>query len=674
VVDAEDEQAHACTIASAQLRVAAAASGRFDGLARMADRSGAVAGRCRSESKGRKRHRRRRPARPVARFGTIVRAATARFKQGNDMPMIRATRTATVLTAFLLAACAGGPAERDAARPTGDAPGSLLSIPDTALDVLPLEHLLAAEFALREENLDEAASAYLEAARRSGDVEVARRATRVNLSAQRWDDAAVALERWRQLGDEGTGDFQQAQALLALGQGDGERARTLLMELLRRGGMPAARLAGGALEAAPDRGLALTVLQQIADDPALPDDAAVLIGLSQLSLQMERNDLAEALALRASERLPGSPEVWFWRSRLANAAGDTEQARAILEQAVATNPDNPDIRRTYAVLLKTEFGDVAAAAKALAALPPDDETLALRAAYAVEAEEWSEAAGALDALAALPPPRPAGRLLLMGGVAEALAEAAGDDEASAQRRRDEATRWYGEVPESATDDHVRAQQRLAVLDQQSGRLDAALARLLALRERIDPGSPAFADSYLLEAELLDRADRSGDALKVLDAGLAALPDEARLRYARGLTYERLDQVDAALEDFRTLVETNPDNPVYLNAYGYTMADRTTRYEEALGLIERALELNPEDVATIDSMGWVLFKLGRTDEAIDYLRQAYAQQDDGEIAAHLAEALWANGERDEARRILRKAAEADPDGRALKAAIERLKPW
>lgn len=623
---------------------------------------------------GRKRHRRRRPARPVARFGTIVRAATVRFKQRTPMPTIRAPRTATVLTALLLAACAGGPAQRDGARSAGPAPGSLLSIPDTALDALPLEHLLAAEFALREENLDEAAKAYLEAARRSDDVEVARRATRVNLSAQRWDDAAVALARWRELGDADAGEFRQAQALLALGQGDGERAKALLMDLLAGGGMPAVRLAGGALDAAPDRGTALIVLQQIIDDPALPNDAAVLIGLSQLSLQMERNDLAETLARRASERLPGSPEVWFWRSRLANAAGDTEQARAILEQAIATNPDNPDIRRTYAVLLKTEFGDVAAAARALAALPPDDETLALRAAYAVEAEAWAEAAGALDALVALPPPRPAGRLLLMGGVAEALAEAAGDDEATAQRRRDDASRWYAEVPEDAGDDHLRAQQRLAVLDQQSGRLDAALARLLALRERIDPQSPAFADSYLLEAELLDRAGRTADALQVLDAGLVALPEEPRLRYARALTYERLDRIEQALADFRSLVEANPDNPVYLNAYGYTMADRTTRYAEALALIERALELNPDDVATIDSMGWVLFKLGRHDEAIDYLRQAYEQQDDGEIAAHLAEALWATGERDEARRILRKAADADPDGRALKSAIERLKPW
>jgi tetratricopeptide (TPR) repeat protein len=590
----------------------------------------------------------------------------------------RITRLTVLVTTALLAACAGGQTRSDAKGEPANLVEARLSLPEHALDALPLEHLLAAEFALREDNLDAAAKSYLTAAQESDDVAVARRATRVNLSAQRWQDAATALGRWRELGGGQSNDFIQADALLAMGTGDADRATTRLLDILRQGGMPATRLAGGAIEAAPDRGLAISVIERLIASPELPDDKAVLVGLSQLALKLERNDLAESLAERASERLPDAPEVWFWRARLANAAGKTDEAREILRKSVEANPDDPEILRTYAVLLKTEFGDPAAAAEALARLPPDDESLALRAAYLIEAGNWSEVAVVQRALEALPAPRPAERLILMGGVAESLAEQA--DAATppatgeATRRREEATRWYEEVSASADEDYLRAQQRLAVLDQHAGRMDAAMARLVELRERADPASDAFVESYLLEAELLDRAGRSSDSLGVLDAGILAVPGDERLMYARGLLRERVGRVDEALVDFAALVEANPDNPVYINAYGYTMADRTERYDEALVLIERALSLNPEDIATIDSLGWVLFKLGKLDEAIVHLRRAYGEQPDGEIAAHLGEALWVAGKREEARAILRKAFDADPDNRVVKDTVARLKPW
>lgn len=594
------------------------------------------------------------------------------------MQTTRITRLYLLLTAAAIAACAGSPSRQPAnsegATRVDAAPQ--LSIPDHALDALPLEHLLAAEFALREDDLDAAAQAYLEAARESDAVEVARRATRVNLAAQRWQDAATALARWRELGGAQAPDFRQAEALLALGQGDADTATSLLLGLLQTGGMPATRLAAGALEAAPDRALALNVFERLAAAPTLPDDRAVLIGLSQLALKFERKDLAEALAVRASERLPDAPEVWFWRARLANAAGNSEEARRVLKQAVALNPNNPDIRRTYAVLLKNELGDAKAAAQVLAEMPPDDETLTLRAAYAIEAEDWPQVAAVQQALTALPQPRPAARLMLLGGVAEALAEQieqTAPGSAEIARRREEAARWYRDVPSEA-EEYPRALQRMAVLDQQAGRVDAALARLAELREIADSGSEDYADSFLLEAELLDRAGRENEALAALDAGLAALPDEQRLRYSRGLLRERVGRVDEALEDFRVLVETDPDNAAYLNAYGYTLTDRTDRHDEALVLIERALAMNPEDIATTDSMGWVLYKLGRHDEALVHLRRAHAAQPDGEIAAHLGEVLWVKGEREEARKLWRAAVEADPDNRALKAVLARFKPW
>jgi len=114
----------------------------------------------------------------------------------------------------------------------------------------------------------------------------------------------------------------------------------------------------------------------------------------------------------------------------------------------------------------------------------------------------------------------------------------------------------------------------------------------------------------------------------------------------------------------------PDNVATLNALGYTLADRTTRYREALELIDRARVAEPDNAAIIDSYGWVLYRLGRREEALVELRRAYSLQKDAEIAAHVAEVLWAGGEREEARRYFREALELDPDNRALRRALER----
>src|SRR3546814_10495598 len=101
---------------------------------------------------------------------------------------------------------------------------------------------------------------------------------------------------------------------------------------------------------------------------------------------------------------------------------------------------------------------------------------------------------------------------------------------------------------------------------------------------------------------------------------------------------------------------DPENVATLNALGYTLADRTTRYEEALQLIDRARVADPDNPAIIDSHGWVLYRLGRNEEAVAELRRAFAMQKDAEIGAHLGEVLWVTGHRDEARKYFEERSE------------------
>ena len=153
-------------------------------------------------------------------------------------------------------------------------------------------------------------------------------------------------------------------------------------------------------------------------------------------------------------------------------------------------------------------------------------------------------------------------------------------------------------------------------------------------------------------------------------GLAAYPDDPALLYARALTWERRDDIAHAEADFRRILVAEPDNVNALNALGYTLADRTTRYAEALQLIDRARAAEPDSAAIIDSYGWVLYRLGRTKEALPELRRAYSMQKDPEIASHLGEVLWVMGQKDEARRYFDEARKLDPENRSLQRALRK----
>ena len=113
----------------------------------------------------------------------------------------------------------------------------------------------------------------------------------------------------------------------------------------------------------------------------------------------------------------------------------------------------------------------------------------------------------------------------------------------------------------------------------------------------------------------------------------------------------------------------PENVAALNALGYTLADRTDRYREALELIDRARVAEPGNAAIIDSYGWVLFRLGKPRAALDHLRHAYALQQDPDIASHLGQVLWVLGQKDEARKYFEAARKLDPDNRSLQRALQ-----
>ncbi len=522
----------------------------------------------------------------------------------------------------------------------------------------PLEAVLAAEFAVSAGRLDEGTAWYLEAARAlPDDAELAARATRYALMGR--DDAALrqALDLWRERAPQSVG-MKGAAATLALRTGKGRAARRELESLLRddgREGMLAAMAVLGT--GSSDQALSAQVLGQLFDRDAIPRDSLALAGAGELALGLGDQALFERIDAVARQAFPDDPVIALVRSRHLHQTGRSGEAKAVLDE-IAARPGvtvHPRMRENIA-LAYGEVGAPAAGAALLEDGPPELRWLALRASLLAQAED-KEALGRLydvlkaDAEAPNPP-----RRLLLGQLAEYL------------ELPTDALDWYRGVP--GGEQRWLAQLRIPKVLHDLGRGDEAYAELSRLQQAGDVDDDYRRDAYLMESELR-REDGGGDAeLDAYARGLAAFVDDPALLYARALMWERRDDIARAEADLRRILVAEPDNTAALNALGYTLADRTNRHDEALELIERARVAEPGNAAIIDSHGWVLYRLGRNEEALVELRRAYVLEKDAEIAAHLGEVLWVLGRHDEAKRYFEEARAIDPDNRALKRAMEK----
>ena len=239
--------------------------------------------------------------------------------------------------------------------------------------------------------------------------------------------------------------------------------------------------------------------------------------------------------------------------------------------------------------------------------------------------------------------------------------------ADIREETDSAIRFYSEV-QQGSNASVSQQRAAALLAHEQDDLNSALALL----DQFSKSSPANAiDAMRAKAILLASLEKHGEALGYYEKLVTFRPDDERLALSRAELLVRMDRIDEALAAYEAAVRRWPKSALSLNAYGYTLADRTDRYREAEKLISKALKYEPDSPAIIDSMGWVLFKRGRYEEALAELERAWAGMPDPEVAAHIVETLVALGRRDEALERLAAAEEQAPDSEPLKNVRERL---
>ena len=179
------------------------------------------------------------------------------------------------------------------------------------------------------------------------------------------------------------------------------------------------------------------------------------------------------------------------------------------------------------------------------------------------------------------------------------------------------------------------------------------------------------DIVLIGANFLQGRNSYLLAYQLLEDAVASEPDNVELLYSKALAAEPLEYYSSMERDLRQVLKIDPDHHHAKNSLGYTLADLNRSLEEAKSLIESAYQVQPDNVAIQDSMGWVHYRLGNYDEALKYLEMAYKQQESPEIASHLGEVLWSMDLQERAIAVWQKALRMNPNNQYILRTLRRF---
>ncbi len=520
-----------------------------------------------------------------------------------------------------------------------------------------LARVIIAEMAGQRGYNQKALNDYMELARETNDLNIIKRASRI---ASFLRDVPASIETgslW--LAKEP--DSQEALRTLAfqmVAMGRYREAMDHLRNLLALGATIDFRLITN--QTAMDNNAALVIDALIADFEDLttlyPANQSLRLGLAHLYQQNDQVEQAYELVQVLAQEMDDNPEVVILEVDLLEQMGNTALAEKRLEQSLRNNENHKELRFQYGRKLLDEQRYREAHDQfqiIVEQFPEDYDMLYSLALISMEINMLNEAKQYF----------------------QRLVEKA--------QRLDDAHYYLGFInvqennPTEAITHFInvngggnflQAQRSLAELMIRAGRYPEVKARFQNIRFR----NPDYNIPLLtLEANVLLDEGLYTQASTVLNNAVGAFPNNIQLLFLRSVYAQEVNDLMLMEVDLRKIIQLNPTSPVAYNSLGYTLADRTDRFDEAYQLIQRAVELAPNDPAIIDSLGWVQYRLGLYEEARENLDRAYELFPDHEVAAHLGEVLWVMGEKSEARKVWRKALESQPDSEHIRRAMERL---
>lgn len=569
-------------------------------------------------------------------------------------------RALAACLAALLASCANVPVEGESqAAESTQAPASSAKpapeLPPQELTPQLLYEYLLAEMAIHRKQFGLAARAYVDLARKTRDPRIARRATDVAVYARQAALAVEAATIWLQADPESI-PARQTLASILISSGALQDVRPHLEILLasdpKRTGQVFLQI-NTMLARHTDKAAVAKLVHELAQlYPKLPE---AHIAAAQAYWNANQPEPALAAAKQALVLRPEWEPAALFQAQILQRRSTTE-AIDFSREYLRSHPAARDLRMNLARLLVGEHRNEEARREidALVEANPQNPDIALTAGLlGVQMTDWALAEKHLKRALELNSNGADTVRFYLGQVSEE------------RKQPEEALRWYKQV--ASGEQYIPAQGRIAGILAKQGKLEEGRALLHAIQPQNVQQQVQLAQA---EAGILREAAAYQDAFALLGQALEKLPNVPDLLYDYAMAAEKVDRLDVLESSLRKLIELRPDHAHAYNALGYTLADRTDRLQEAHELIDHALKLAPNDPFIQDSMGWVLYRLGRLDEGRAYLEEAFKRRPDPEIAAHLGEVLWVQGRHDEARRVWESTLQQHPDNATLQAVIKK----
>jgi len=531
-------------------------------------------------------------------------------------------------------------------------------LPNMELSGQLLYEMLLTEFASQRGHLGLALDGSADIAQKTRDPRLAKRAAQLALQSGDINRAIAALRFWQETEPTAVMATRLLSSLLLragrLDEGSAEFVKVLKADEPNEG--QTLLQVYPVLSAYPDQTAALKMARELA--VIYPKTAEAHWLVAQLAQkagdeQLALNEVRQAHSQKPDWDLPVMLESLLLRK---NAP---EQGLEILNQYLSGHPQAKEVRLQYArgLLEQLKYKEAREEFRTLLKESPGNVELAF--------------AGALISLQLKDMPGAEAQLkqaLLQGGQDQDTVEyylgqlnEAGENEA-------EALLHYREV--KAGQFLFTAQLRVIYLLNKQGHRNEARQYL----QQMQPGTnQQRVQLVLTDAQLLREGEQYAQAYQVLQQGMEKLPNHPELLYEAAMMADKLGKYDVSEKLLRKLIKIKPDHAHAYNALGYSWLERNVRTAEAVTLVEKALQLAPGDIAIMDSVGWGYFRSGKFDESVQMLQRAYAGNPDPEIAAHLGEALWARGDKDEAAKVWQGSLKDHPDNAPLQAVMKKYLP-
>ena len=516
--------------------------------------------------------------------------------------------------------------------------------------------LLVAEFAVRRNRYDLALGNYLQQAHQTRDPGVTARATRL-AQFLRADKATLdAAQLWVELEPENLEAQYTTANILAKNKRPMAALEHMTVVLQNGGKANFTAIVASTLELPVEKRQAVEdVINTLISSH--PDNNQLLI--SKALLLQQRNEVEEALALtrQVLDSDDNDLHAVVVEARLLQQLDRHEEAFVRLEKVIERNPNNRRLRLQYArILMAKDITKAKEQFEILLTRSPKDPDLLL--SLGLISKETNQLVDAQNYF----------QRLLNTGARSTEAHYYLGQLSERQGQWQEAIEHYKQIPPGT--DFLTALNRITGLYIKHGLVDTARSYIQDLRQQ----HPDYAIRlYLLESELLTSTGGEDLALALLNEAMLAHPNQANLLYARSVVHEKNNALDLMEQDLLKILEQDSDNAIALNTLGYVLANRTERIEEAYQLIARAIAAKPNDPAILDSLGWVEYKRGNLQKALQLLTKAYKAFPDHEVAAHLGEVHWQLGNQEKALEVWKEGLKRTPKSPIILEAVQRITP-